>query len=112
MKISEMATDKAFDTMSKLIPYISEFANDKELAAVADEFREKREIMGTMEKLFPIMVTRHREALYGMISVTTGKKIEKIRTQPISVTKEDFDETMCDDVFDFFPYFLRMAVHL
>ena len=63
-----------------------------------------------MDNLFPLMLVNHREALYNIVAVTTGKTVEAVKKQPLADTKADFDASICDDMFDFFLLFLRMAV--
>lgn len=110
MKISEMSTEQGFDVMQKLTPYVNEIVTDEEVAKIAAEFREKKNTVESMNRLFPLMMQNHREALYGMVAAVSGKTVEQVRKQPLGKTKEGFQEAMSDDVFDFFILFLRMAV--
>lgn len=110
MKISEMSTEQGFDVMAKLAPYISEIVQDEEIKSVAEQYKSQNGIGDSMDRLFPLMLAKHRKALYGMVSAVTGKTEETIKKQPMQTTKEDFSQTLCDDVFDFFILFMRMAL--
>ena len=112
MKISEMSTEQGFDVMEKLVPYVNEIVSDEEVGKIAAAYRESRNAADSMGQLFPLMVQKHRDALYGMVAVTSGKTVEEVRKQPLSKTKEGFDAALCDDVIDFFILFLRMAVRV
>ena len=112
MKISDMPTDQGFDVMQRLTPYVNEIIGDEEVTKIAEEFREKKNALSSMNRLFPLMLERHRDALYGMVAAVGGKTVEEVRSQPLGQTKEGFQEAMSDDVFDFFILFLRMAVRV
>lgn len=110
MKISEMTTEQAFDVMQKLAPYVSEIVTDNAVGDVAAEYRETKNAAAIMDNLFPLMLVNHREALYNIVAVSTGKTVETVKKQPLADTKADLDASVCDDMFDFFILFLRMAV--
>lgn len=109
MKISEMPTEQGFELMAKIVPYFSQISNDNEMQELAKELRKTKNVSEQMAPLFGLMLCKHREALYGMVSAASGKTVEEVRTQPVKETKETFLDVTGDDVLDFFICFVRMA---
>lgn len=113
MKISTLSTDKATDILIELTPFICGIASDEELI-----FEIKRKVKPTgnetradmltigankITNLVPIVLQKHKEDVFGILSVIGEKTIDEIREQNILVTISQVVEITKDkDLMDFF----------
>lgn len=105
MKIEEMSTDKAVDALCAIAEPISEIVEDDEVMDALNKFVNadptKQSIM-LMGKVAPILLRKHRHAVYHILSELNNKTIEQIRNQSISDTIADINKAMSADLQTFF----------
>lgn len=113
MKLSELTTDESLDALCVMTPHINRILTDQELT---DELRRKvdpehlksrAEVLLEGSKkvntLIPIILKRHRNDVYGILSAINNKTIEKIGKQNILVTAMQIREVVKDKaLLDFF----------
>lgn len=116
-KFNEMTTDETLDILCEITPHVSNIVEDKELVKIFAEkvklddkttdaeFKEKTLAKGIekMVKFIPLILKKHREDVFNIISVLNGKSVDEIRTQKVTTTVKEIKEMLMDkDLVDFF----------
>ena len=107
-----MNTEKGFDLMADVLPYIAEILNDPDCDDAVADLREKgpnAESGDLISKLLPIFITKHRSALYSIAAAFAGKTVEAVREQPLAVTVADLNGGCTGEMMAFFVWCLRMS---
>lgn len=90
MRLSEMNTDQLADALCELAPLLEEIGNDENLNEYLHRLaeRQKNGNMTILEKatslvgkVVPSLLQTHREEVYKILSVLTGKTVAELRTQ-------------------------------
>lgn len=117
MRLSEMSTDVALDKICEITPYAMGIAEDKEFMkmfvkkafikedAKPEAIREAayKMTLDKIKKFVPIVLKKHREDVFGVLSVLNEKSIEEISKQPVTTTiKECIDVFNDKELLDFF----------
>ena len=117
IKINELSTDKTLDLVCDLTPYVSEIIEDKELIKTfsekvkldknASEEKVKNTVITSMVKkgkvLIPLVLKKHREAVYNILALVNEKSVEEIKKQPAMITINEITSILNDkDLIDFF----------
>lgn len=120
MKLSELSTDQALDTLCELTPYISNIASDSAvLEAVGKVFTpaEGMNYYGNalllaerMGEVIPALLKTHRPDVYGILAVLNQKSRAEISAQPIGDTIRQLKEVFRDEeLLSFFKSSERQA---
>lgn len=112
--LKNKSTGEGFDMMAKMLPHMRMIMDDKELATLNVRAKEKKE-MTVLEmgiEAFPVLMVKHREEVYGIMSAVTGKTAEEIDKQPLEDTMREFGEATSNEVMSFFGLCARMAIRM
>lgn len=112
MNISDMPTERAFECMARMAPCLAEIAGDPKIAEAKRALREKDgapTYADFMQAVFPLLMREHRDAVCGIVAAMTEKTVEEVRTQPYKETFAAIGEGFTKELFDFFPFALRLA---
>lgn len=107
MKLSELSTDRALDTLCELTPYLSNIASDTAVVSAVGKVVENNKELNTygyalllaerMGEIIPLLLTDHRPDVYGILSVLNEKTTAEIAAQPVKETlcqvREAFQDT-------------------
>lgn len=111
--IHTMPTEMAFDAMEKILPHLAEVINDADVKAFTDLAKDpqgmKTPAGDVMEKMLPLFVTKHREAMFNIIAVFKGVTVEEVRAMPFIDTLQLMKENFIGDMLVFFIFCLRMV---
>lgn len=116
-----MTTEKSFDSMLLMLDYLTPILEDPDARALRDMIRPKEDAQEKTEystadliaKLFPLMIGKHRNELYGIIGILNDTAPELVKDMPFSEIKKILkDENILKDFFDFFPWLLQMALRV
>ena len=115
MKLSQLTTERAADVLCELTPYIANITGDK---ALLDELEKKFDKKGKSAAelytfaahkyatLVPILLKKHREDVFGVLSVLNETELDKIAKQNIMETMKQVREVFQDkELLDFFKSF-------
>lgn len=107
MKLSAMTTDQLCDTLCAVTPYVSHIAEDPDLRKVfGDNMGITKEsttsdivVLGASKlvKMIPLLLSTHRDDVYGVLSVVNSKTVEYIRNQPAGETMLQIREVIMDE---------------
>lgn len=113
MNISEMNTDKAFECMARMVPYVAEIERDPEIAAAKEALREKGDVStgDVIEAVMPMMLGKHQKAMFGILGALEDKTPEEIAQQPYAATIAAIKGDMTKDFFDFLPFAYRLVLN-
>lgn len=110
MDYRNMATDQAADILCRLVDPLERIGRDREFLERTAQIAAKRHSMTRIEMaveafsvLVPFLLSRHREDLYEVLAITTGKPLEAIEMQPLHVTVNDVQSCLRDGIMSFFP---------
>lgn len=113
-----MTTEQTFDQMLDLLPYISNVLADPKLRELGQKMRPGKDghpaeldSLGAMEHVFPVMLTTHREDLYGILAVQMEKTPEEVKKLPFADIRQTLQSDSMRAFFDFFPFLLQMVLH-
>lgn len=113
-----MTTEKTLDQMLDLLPYISNLLSDPAMRELGKKMRrgqngEPAELdsLGAMNQVFPLMLTTHRDDLYGILGVQMGKTPDELKMLPFEEIREALKSDSMRAFFDFFPFLLQMVLH-
>lgn len=113
-----MTTEKTLDQMMELLPYVGNVLADPALQELGKKMRKgsngepaELDSLGAMQHVFPLMLTTHREDLYGILSVQLGKTAEEVKELPFEEVRSVLRSDSMQAFFDFFPFVLQMALH-
>lgn len=107
-----MMTKDALKIMAQIAPYMGEIFDDEDASVLIESIRDGKgdSLAGTaMKKTLPLFAEKHRDALCGMIAVSTGKKLDDVLTQPIRDTISDMQNMLLDETILFFIGCLRLV---
>ncbi len=108
-----MQTGKMLDQMTALLPYLAPLVEDDEIMALRNEIKDKKSAMDAHEavmRMFPLVVTKHRNELYGILGVLLGRPDEEIAEMDFSEVKAALSGSAFEAFFDFFPFVLRVGM--
>lgn len=112
MKISQMPTEKAFECMARMVPYVVKIEKDEKVIAARRALQEKKgEVTGGdfMLSIYPILLLEHGDALCGIVAAMSGKTPEQVAKQPLEETFAAIREGFTRELFDFFPFAVRLV---
>lgn len=122
MKLSEISTDKGVQVIVQLTPFISNIAKDEEILstwvdkATTNKSDTKKVVMEKglkkgiekITKLIPLLLEKHKNDIYSIISILNEKSVEEVGSQPLMVTIKETTELINDkDFVDFFISFIQ-----
>lgn len=108
MKLSEMTTDQACETVVKLTPPIANIVDDPSLEPMLKDFAGRKGqnglkiISAMIPKVVPLLLKDHRKDVYTILSVMSGEPTEKIGNQKITETIRMVQECVDEDLIRFF----------
>lgn len=107
MRISEMTTDQAMDTLCEITPHISDIITDEELVSEIKKKMKKEEsttkadiIRFAVEKvsgLVPMIFKKRRDSVYAIVAAINQTDIDTVRHQNIIKTMMQIREIAKDD---------------
>lgn len=111
IKLSQLNTDEFLDKTCELVPYLVEIAQDEELISIVtekvarpegasnDEMRKMVMEIGTkkVNKAIPLVLKKHRNAVYGVLATMTNKSVEEVSKQNAFKTLKDVKELINDE---------------
>ena len=113
-----MTTEKTLDQMLDLLPYVSNVLSDPDLQELGRKMRKgpngepaELDSLAAMQAVYPVMLTRHRADLYGIIGVQLGKAADEVKDMPFEEVRDVLKNDSMRAFFDFFPFVLQMAIH-
>lgn len=113
MKLSEMTTEKALDSLCILSPYITNIVTDTELLAELRKAVDPNQVKTQAEKLafgaeklsalIPIVLKKHKTDLFEILGVLNDKTGEEIAKQSFLTTGLQIREAIKDkELISFF----------
>lgn len=115
MNISEMNTEQAFECMVRLVPYVTEIEGDAQIVEMKKKMREKGEALTNadfMAAIYPLLMRDHRDAVFGIVAAMTEKTVEEVKTQPYKETFAAIKAGFTKELFDFFPFAVRLVANV
>ena len=107
MRISEMTTDQAMDTLCEITPHISDIITDEKLVSEIKKKMKKEEsttkadiIRFAVEKvsgLVPMIFKKRRDSVYAIVAAINQTDIDTVRHQNIIKTMIEIREIAKDD---------------
>ncbi len=107
-----VSTEKGFELMAEILPYMAEILNDPDGDAAVKPLREKGKDADSgdvMSSLMPIFLTKHREATFHIAAAFCGKSYEEVLAQPLHDTVEALRGGVTADFIDFFVYCMHVS---
>lgn len=106
-----MNTKMRFEAMEKALPYVAELLDNAALIDFKELMKAKEKpSSGVMLKnLMQIFLIEKRETVFGMLGAVSGKTIDEIEQQDWEETKKLLDDSIMNDVCDFFIFSVRMV---
>lgn len=105
MKLSQMSTEKAMETMANLLPAISHvMENPKIVSLMADAEKETTET-GVMKFFFSLvnaLLRECKEDALEIVAILCDKPAEKVRQQTVIATAKDIMSCYDKELIDFF----------
>lgn len=112
-----MTTEKTLDQMLDLLPYVSNVLSDPDLQELGRKMRKgpngepaELDSLAAMQAVYPVMITRHRADLYGIIGVQLGIAADEVKDMPFEEVRDVLNNDSMRAFFDFFPFLLQMAI--
>lgn len=109
MKLSEMTTEQSINALAKLAGPVGNLAGDEEFYAVLNNFAQQSKdaspvmvIDGICRKLIPVALVKHKNDIYQIISILTGKSAKDIAAQKLTETIADVKNSIDQELIDFF----------
>lgn len=108
MKISEMTTDQAADTLVRVAAPISAIMQDKDSKALLESLAKAnareplRYIANNLSVVVSTLLKKHRRDVYEIAAALSGKAVQDIGKQNILVTIRDLQESMDEELLSFF----------
>lgn len=111
MKLSEMNTDQAFACMVRMAPYAAQLVDA--LAPEKKRVLEDSEASASdaINAFVPLLLSEHKEALYGLLGAMDGKTPEEIERQPYAQTMAIIKGDVTREFFDFFGFAVQLVLH-
>lgn len=107
-----ISTEKGFDLMAEILPYMAEILNDPDGDEAVKPLREKgknAESGDVAAKLMPIFLTKHREATMHIAAAYSGKSYEEVCTQPLTATVAALRNGVTSEFIDFFVFCMHTS---
>ena len=108
MKLKEMTTGQAADALVRIAEPAAEIINVDKVFKVfknAGKLRSadaKKQIAFIVREVAPLLLDKHRNAVYAVLSIMTGKTEQEIDQQPIIETIKDINNSVDADLLGFF----------
>lgn len=108
MKLSEMTTDRAADALVRIADPAAEIVNDENVWKVIEKMGKmknpnlRQQIAFIVREVAPVLLRDHRDALYTVLSIMTGKTVVEIGAQPIKTTISDINASVDGELLSFF----------
>lgn len=109
MKLSELSTDRALDTLCELTPYISNVVSDESVLSIVGkviDFGEDMNLYGKglmlverIGEIVPVLLKAHRDDLYNILSVMNERPASEIAGQKLMETMRQVRELLQDEEF-------------
>ena len=112
MNISDMSTEKAFECMARMVPYVVEIENDPNVAEAKRKLRDKSGDITNgdfMLDIYPLLMRDHQEALCGIIAAMSNKTVDEVKAQPWKESFAAIKAGFTKEFFDFFPFAVRLV---
>lgn len=109
-----MNTEVGFNTMEKLLPYVSAILSDDSIRAVKVRIQKNENDVNTNEALntlLPLFIGKHRDNMYVIASIICEKTVEEIKEQPLTETISVLRNGIANEMLAFFGLCLRMAMN-
>lgn len=113
MKLSEMSTATAFETMEKLLPIVADIVSGDDVKKVKDGLKktDNKIVAGTsFEPIMALFLGQRRESMFELAAVASGESVEKVKKQPLAVTMQTLQQTIDGEMMSFFALCLRMVM--
>ena len=115
-----MTTEKTFDSMILLLDHITPILEDADSRSLRELLRPKDDghkadfsTADLLARLFPLMIGKHRNEMYGILGILTGETAEAVKEMPFEKIKDVLkNDNLLKDFFDFFPFLLQMALRV
>lgn len=107
-----ISTEKGFDLMAEILPYMAEILNDPDGDAAVKDLRKKgkdAESGDVMSALMPIFLIKHREATCRIAAAYSGKTYEEVLAQPLADTVAALRNGVTSDFIDFFVFCMHTS---
>lgn len=108
MKLSEMSTGRAADALVRITEPAAEIINDDKVWKLWEKMGKmkkaniKEQIVFIVRDIAPVLLADHRNALYTVLSIMTGKTTKTIDEQPVKDTIQDIQESVDGELLSFF----------
>ena len=113
MKLSELSTDKAVDTLCELTPYITNILSDESLLnelRTAVDFKDANTLAERMAliaskitNIIPILLKNRKSDVFGILGALNEKSVEEIAKQNFIKTMKQIKDIAKDkELLDFF----------
>ena len=112
MKLSKMSTDKAFECMARMVPHVVEIVSDPNVAEAKKRLTDKGSELTNgdfMLEIYPLLMRDHHGALCGIVAAMEGKTPEEVMAQPYTETFAAIKAGFTKELFDFFPFAMRLV---
>lgn len=113
MKLSEMNTEKAFECMARMTPYVAQIMSDPAVAEAKRKLHDKGGELtngDVMLGLYPLLMRDHSEALCGIVAAMEGRTLDEVKAQPYKKTFAAIRAGFTQELFDFFPFAVRLVL--
>lgn len=115
MKIREMPTDRAFECMARMVPFFTEIGRDPKVVEakrkLIDIGKDDATMTDVIDAVMPVILTRHRETLYGVLALIGDRKPEEIASQPYEETVAMIRGDLNKEFFDFLSFASRLVMN-
>lgn len=108
MKLNEMTTDQAADALVRLAEPVAEIVNDEKVFVLIQEAGKiangawQQQLAFILRDVAPVLLKDHREALYVVLSIMTGKTVKQVAKQPVMDTVADIKDSVDQELLRFF----------
>ena len=113
MKISEMSTERAFECMARMAPHVAQIIGDEKIVEQRDKLLKKNNRITNaefMQAICPLMLKEHNDALCAIVAALSDKTADEVKAQPWSETFEEIKDGFTRELFDFFPFAVRLVL--
>lgn len=113
MKLSEMSTATAFETMEKMLPIVSDIVSDDDVKKVKDSLKKSGDKIAAGTSFEPIMALflgKRRESMFELAAAASGESVENVKSQPLAVTMQTLQQAIDGEMMSFFALCLRMVM--
>lgn len=106
-----MRADVAFETMERMLPYLSAIINDEDGSALMRSIREKGKAPAgnVMQEMLPLFLGPHKEDMFGLVAALKNCTIEEAKALEMKELNAVLRENMVGDMVLFFGNCLTLA---